>query len=50
MRRELRKSEWINERMRALLAELFCPRCGLHNKLHNDDACGMRYLPEESYE
>lgn len=47
---ELKEGNWVNVRMRALLADAFCPRCGAHNKLHDNDACGMRYIPEETYE
>jgi hypothetical protein len=38
---------WINTRMRKLLAEDFCPVCGKHRKLHDNDACPMRYVKEE---
>ena len=41
------KEEWINERMKKLLAEDFCPRCSKHKTLHDDTACGMRWEKEE---
>lgn len=41
---------WINVRMKALLAEDFCPSCGKHNKLHDDNKCEMRWNPEEDNE
>ena len=40
------RDQWINARMRKLLAEDFCPACGKHNVLHNDKQCTMRYVKE----
>jgi hypothetical protein len=37
----------INSEMRKLLAENFCPQCSKHNKLHDDEACNMRWEKEE---
>ena len=38
---------WTNVRMRKLLAEDFCPECGKHKVLHNNDACPMSYAKKE---
>jgi len=42
------RDQWINARMKKLLADAFCPACGRHNVLHNDKKCAMRYTKEES--
>lgn len=47
MPEELREKNWINKRMRALLSDAFCPRCGVHEKLHDNQACGMRFEKDE---
>jgi len=42
------RDQWINARMKKLLADAFCPACGRHNVLHDDKKCAMRYTKEES--
>ena len=41
------QENWINIRMRALLADDFCPECGKHKRMHDDKKCLMRWTPEE---
>lgn len=40
------RDQWINARMRKLLADDFCPACGKHNVLHDDKKCTMRFVKE----
>jgi len=40
----------INAGMKKLLAENFCPSCGKHNVLHDDEQCSMRWEKEEELE
>jgi hypothetical protein len=35
------------ERLKRLMARPFCPTCHLFLEEHNDDACDMRWEPEE---
>ena len=44
----LSDSNWINVRMRKLLARDFCPVCGLLPADHDDERCEQRYTKEES--
>lgn len=41
------QENWINIRMRALLADDFCPECGKHKRMHDDKKCLMRWTSEE---
>jgi hypothetical protein len=41
------RDQWINARMRKLLAEDFCPTCGKHKVLHDDKKCTMRFVKED---
>ena len=44
------RDQWVNARMKKLLAEDYCPACGKHNVLHNDKKCTMRYTKQETEE
>ena len=48
MDRRTGRDQWINIRMRKLLADAFCPACGKHNVLHDDKKCNLRYVKEEN--
>lgn len=41
---------WTNARMRKLLADDFCPKCGKHAVLHDDKKCDMRFVKYEEVE
>lgn len=41
------QNDWIVTRMRKLLASDFCPRCGKHKALHDNETCNMRFVPDE---
>lgn len=43
----MNRANWINVRMRKLLADDFCPECTKHRMLHDDKSCGMRFILEE---
>ena len=44
---QMSRDNWTNTRMRALLADDFCPKCTKHRMLHDDKLCSMRFVIEE---
>ena len=42
------RDQWINARMKKLLADDFCPACGKHNVLHDEKKCNLSYVKEEN--
>lgn len=41
------RDDWINERMKKVLARPFCPKCYLFLEQHDDSVCNMRYEEDE---
>lgn len=40
------RDDWINERMKKVLKNPFCPKCYLFLDQHDDNVCDMRYEEE----
>jgi hypothetical protein len=44
------RDDWINERMKKLTAQPFCPQCYLFLEEHDDSSCDLRWVEEEQEE